>query len=86
MIDLTRTTTALLDGLHDPGDDAVWSEFDRRYRPILVRRAAGRGVAVATSHPRPAPAAKPHTNTSRCALGPIDRPGQRSCTGAPTLV
>lgn len=36
MIDVTRTTTLLLEGLHDRGDAAAWSEFDRRYRPILV--------------------------------------------------
>ncbi|HEY3242951.1 MAG TPA: RNA polymerase sigma factor [Phycisphaerae bacterium] len=35
-VDQTITTTALLDGLHDQGNRAVWSEFDRRYRPILV--------------------------------------------------
>ena len=29
------TTTALLDGLHEPGNRAAWDEFDRRYRPIL---------------------------------------------------
>lgn len=34
--DLIRTTTELLDGLHESGNRAVWSEFDRRYRPILV--------------------------------------------------
>lgn len=30
------TTTQLLDGLHDQGNRAVWEEFDRRYRPILM--------------------------------------------------
>lgn len=33
---LTITTTELLDGLHQSGNRAAWSEFDRRYRPILV--------------------------------------------------
>jgi len=36
MIEATRTTTALLEGLHDPTNEAVWMEFDRRYRPILL--------------------------------------------------
>lgn len=36
LIDLTRTTTLLLEGLHDARDDSAWSEFDRRYRPILL--------------------------------------------------
>ena len=30
------TSTALLDALHDPGDDGAWREFDARYRPVLV--------------------------------------------------
>lgn len=34
--DLVTTTTNLLAGLHDCGNRAVWEEFDRRYRPILV--------------------------------------------------
>lgn len=33
---LTNTTTALLDGLHQPGNRVAWEEFDRRYRPILI--------------------------------------------------
>lgn len=33
---LTHTTTALLDGLHQQGNQSAWNEFDRRYRPILV--------------------------------------------------
>lgn len=35
-MDLERTTTALLVGLHDPKNAAVWEVFDRRYRPILT--------------------------------------------------
>jgi len=35
-IDLTRTTTLLLEGLHDEARSSAWSEFDLRYRPILV--------------------------------------------------
>jgi RNA polymerase sigma-70 factor (ECF subfamily) len=33
---LTRTTTALLDDLADPANQAIWQEFDARYRPILI--------------------------------------------------
>lgn len=33
---ITQTTTQLLDGLHESGNRAAWSEFDRRYRPILI--------------------------------------------------
>ncbi len=36
MFDATRTTTALLEGLHDADNDAAWSAFDARYRPILI--------------------------------------------------
>jgi len=32
----TTTTTALLEGLGDPRNEAVWREFDDRYRPIIV--------------------------------------------------
>lgn len=31
-----RTTTALLQQLHDPGDVTAWTEFDARCRPLLV--------------------------------------------------
>ena len=29
------TTSALLDGLLEPGNEAIWREFDGRYRPII---------------------------------------------------
>jgi RNA polymerase sigma-70 factor (ECF subfamily) len=35
-VNLVTTTTDLLAGLHECGNRAVWDEFDRRYRPILV--------------------------------------------------
>ena len=41
---LTRTTTALLDDLIDPANEAVWHAFDGRYRPILV--AFGRRLGL----------------------------------------
>jgi len=36
MLHSTATTTALLERLTDELDDAVWREFDERYRPILL--------------------------------------------------
>ncbi len=41
---LTRTTTALLDDLADPANDAIWREFDARYRPLLVGFARRLGL------------------------------------------
>lgn len=32
----TRTTTRLLERLHDASDHEIWEQFDRRYRPILT--------------------------------------------------
>ena len=43
----TRTTTRLLDGLHDPADEAIWSEFDHRYRPIVIGVARRVGLSDA---------------------------------------
>ena len=36
MAEASRTTTALLNNLHDEHNDAAWREFDDRYRPILL--------------------------------------------------
>lgn len=44
MIDLTTTSTLLLDGLRDAGNARDWGEFDRRYRPILINVARRMGV------------------------------------------
>lgn len=44
---ITRTTTALLDGLADPSDERSWREFDKRYRPIIVAFARRVGLADA---------------------------------------
>lgn len=41
---ITRTSTILLEGLKDRTDDAVWREFDSRYRPILL--AVGRRLRL----------------------------------------
>ncbi|MCP3905782.1 MAG: sigma-70 family RNA polymerase sigma factor [Planctomycetes bacterium] len=42
---LTRTTTALLDDLADPANEAIWETFDARYRPVLVGFARQLGFA-----------------------------------------
>ncbi len=42
---LTRTTTALLEGLQDPADEETWRAFDERFRPILI--AFGRRLDLA---------------------------------------
>jgi RNA polymerase sigma-70 factor (ECF subfamily) len=44
-MDLTRTTTALLVGLHDSANEPAWEEFDHRYRPILLGFARNLGLS-----------------------------------------
>ncbi|MFO0829854.1 MAG: sigma-70 family RNA polymerase sigma factor [Phycisphaerales bacterium] len=46
-MDLTRTTTALLQGLFDTANEPAWEAFDGRYRPILVAFARKLGLADA---------------------------------------
>jgi RNA polymerase sigma-70 factor (ECF subfamily) len=41
------TTTLLLESLKDPGRDAVWREFDARYRPVLCAIARKVGLKPA---------------------------------------
>ena len=36
MAEASRTTTALLNNLHEADNEAAWREFDERYRPILI--------------------------------------------------
>lgn len=43
-MEITKTTTAILDGLHDSANAELWEAFDRRYRPILVGFARNLGV------------------------------------------
>jgi RNA polymerase sigma-70 factor (ECF subfamily) len=43
---LTRTTTALLDGLEDPANEQIWREFDGRFRPILIAFARRLGLSA----------------------------------------
>ncbi|UCD76199.1 MAG: sigma-70 family RNA polymerase sigma factor [Phycisphaerales bacterium] len=43
---LTRTTTAMLDDLADPANEAMWRQFDARYRPVLVAFARRLGLGA----------------------------------------
>ena len=43
-MELTRTSTALLEGLRDSENAILWEAFDRRYRPILVGFARNLGM------------------------------------------
>jgi RNA polymerase sigma-70 factor (ECF subfamily) len=47
VLDVSRTTTILLDGLHDPANATAWREFDDRYRPIVVAFARRLGLSDA---------------------------------------
>ncbi|HEY2587530.1 MAG TPA: sigma-70 family RNA polymerase sigma factor [Tepidisphaeraceae bacterium] len=44
---LTRTSTALLEGLKDRANPQAWQEFDQRYRPLLLAVAARLRLAAA---------------------------------------
>jgi RNA polymerase sigma-70 factor (ECF subfamily) len=45
MLDVTHTTTALLQGLHDDDGNAAWEVLDRRYRPIVTGLARKLGLS-----------------------------------------
>jgi len=45
MLDVTHTTTALLQGLHSDGGNAAWEVLDRRYRPIVTGLARRLGLS-----------------------------------------
>jgi RNA polymerase sigma factor (sigma-70 family) len=47
MNELTRTTTMLLDGLHDSGNRAAWEMFHERCRPTVIAYARRRGLQEA---------------------------------------
>jgi RNA polymerase sigma-70 factor (ECF subfamily) len=40
----TRTTTRLLDALHDPSNEPAWSHIDARYRPVIAGLARRLGL------------------------------------------
>ena len=44
MAEIERTTTALLEGLFDHDNEAAWSQFDARYRPIVTAFARKLGL------------------------------------------
>ncbi|HPF41171.1 MAG TPA: sigma factor [Phycisphaerae bacterium] len=45
--ELTRTTTILLEGLHDPGNAEAWGQLHRRCFPMLVAYARRKGLQAA---------------------------------------
>lgn len=45
-IDVTATTTSLLEGLQDATNAATWATFDGRYRPVLVGFARALGLTA----------------------------------------
>ncbi|MCP4757850.1 MAG: RNA polymerase sigma factor [Planctomycetes bacterium] len=45
MLDVTHTTTALLNGLNADDGDAAWELLDRRYRPIITGLARRLGLS-----------------------------------------
>lgn len=44
MVDPSRTTTVLLEGLRHPSDAQAWETFDNRYRPIVIGFAVRMGL------------------------------------------
>ena len=42
----TRTTTRLLDALHDPGNQPAWIHLDARYRPVIIGLARRLGLTA----------------------------------------
>ncbi len=46
-MDIDRTTTEMLDGLHDSSNERVWTDFDDRYRPILIGFGRSLGLSDA---------------------------------------
>ena len=46
----TITSTFLLEGLRQPENTTVWSQFDQRYRPMLMRYAIKLGLNDADAH------------------------------------
>ncbi len=43
----TRTTTRLLDALHDRGNEPAWAQIDSRYRPVIAGLARRLGLSDA---------------------------------------
>lgn len=45
-----QTTTSLLEGLADPGNESAWRELDARYRPVLIGFARRLGLGETDAH------------------------------------
>lgn len=45
----TTTRPSLLERLREPGDQAAWDEFDRRYREVIVRYCLRSGLTYSDS-------------------------------------
>jgi RNA polymerase sigma factor (sigma-70 family) len=45
LMDIERTTTAMLEGLFDSDNEAAWAQFDARYRPIVIAFARKLGMS-----------------------------------------
>ena len=45
MLEVSRTTTVLLEGLRDPANAEAWATFDRLYRPIVIGFARRLGLS-----------------------------------------
>ncbi|HET6248012.1 MAG TPA: hypothetical protein VFE47_09975 [Tepidisphaeraceae bacterium] len=50
---LTRTSTALLDGLKNLSDPSAWQAFDVRYRPLLMAVGRKLGLSIADAEDGP---------------------------------
>ena len=49
MLEVSRTTTVLLEGLRDPANAEAWATFDRLYRPIVIAFARRLGLSDSDS-------------------------------------
>jgi RNA polymerase sigma-70 factor (ECF subfamily) len=49
MLEVSRTTTVLLEGLRDPANAEAWAMFDRLYRPIVIGFARRLGLGESDS-------------------------------------
>ena len=47
MLNLSRTSTVLLEGLRDPTNSEAWETFDQLYRPVVIGFARRLGLADA---------------------------------------
>lgn len=50
MSELSSTQTSLLSRVRDPADQAAWSDFDQKYRELILRYACRRGLQAADAN------------------------------------